>query len=102
MFNKIVYIGTFEAGNILSYNYVFRGEYQEISTCIYTDKDISLLFYRKIPNLRKSDKIFINGYLKGDKLILQAYRNQEKEEFVIAACNIDIERFNELFKGKNK
>ena len=98
IFPKEKFIGSFKIGNIVSYNYIFRGEREHISTNIYSDKDISLLFYAHIPNIRKDDVFLIRGYVKGKSLNLYGYRESHQTQDIIMVSNIDVKRFYELLE----
>lgn len=97
IFPKEEFIGGFKLGKIISYNYIFRGEREHISTNIYSDKDISLLFYSHIENIRKDDVFIIRGYLKGKNIKLYGSRENE-DKYIITASNIDAKRFYELLE----
>lgn len=98
IFPKEKFIGGFKIGKIISYNYIFRGEHEHISTNIYSDKDISLLFYSHIENIRKDDVFIIRGYLKGKNIKLYGGRENAKTQSIIMASNIDAKRFYELLE----
>ena len=89
-------VGKISLGNILYYT--FGQDKFESYTSIYTDKDISVMFYHLCDDITKDNKIYLRCKIIDDRPIF--YVEVEEYDFIQRAyhINMTLQRFNKLFE----
>lgn len=89
-------VGKISLGNILYYT--FGQDKFESYTSIYTDKDISVMFYHLCDDITKDSKIYLRCKIIDDRPIF--YVEVEEYDFIQRAyhINMTLQRFNKLFE----
>lgn len=89
-------VGKISLGNTLYY--IFGQDDTHPYTSVYTDKDISVMFYGLYDELTKNTKMYLHCSIKNDKPIF--YIEIEGFELIKKAyhINMTLQRFNKLFE----
>lgn len=93
---KNMNVGKISLGNILCYTYGKDENYSY--TSIYTDKDISVMFYCLCEDITKDTKIYLHCSIKNDKPIfsleIEGYGFNPRTHHI----NMTLHRFNKFFE----
>lgn len=89
-------VGKISLGSLLYYTFGQDGTYPY--TSVYTDKDISVMFYGLYDELTKDTKIYLHCSIKNDNPTF--YIEIEGFELIKRAyhINVTLQRFNKLFE----
>ncbi len=94
--SKDIDVGKISLGNVLYYT--FGQDEHHSYTCIYTDKDISVMFYHLIKDMTKDKKIYLHCRIIKDSPVF--YVEVEGYDFMKRAyhINMTLQRFNKIFE----
>lgn len=89
-------VGKISLGNIIYYT--FGQDESHSYTSIYTDKDISVMFYLLCGDMTKDKKIYLHCSIKNDEPIfyieIEGYDCKRRAYHI----NMNLQRFNKLFE----